>query len=90
MIYKEHEIYARVGGTYSDLYALKDDGSLEDTSEDIIIFNDDEQVVWFEVEVIDPGSGFTTMFTELQTIDDAKKIVDKSVAYCKRMGDYDE
>jgi len=45
MTYKEHDIYARVAGTYSDLYELRDDGSLEDKSEDILIKNGDESIV---------------------------------------------
>lgn len=83
MLYREHEIYARVGGTYSDLYTLDDNGDL-DESQDIIIKNGDEQVVWYEVEAIDPDSGTTTMFVELKTLEDAKKQVDKSIAWHKK------
>lgn len=84
MTYKEHEIFARVAGTYSDLYALKDDGSLEDKSEDILIKNRDETVVWYEVEAIDPATGMTNMFTELPSLEAAKKQVDTSIAWHKK------
>lgn len=84
MVYKDHEIYARVAGTYSDLYTLKDDGSLEDTSEDILIKNGDESVVWYEVDAVDPKSGVTTMFTELDTIEAAQRVVDRSIEYLKK------
>lgn len=92
MTYKDHEIYARVGGTYSDLYALKDDGTLEDTSEDILIKNGDEQVVWYEVDAVDPESGTTTMFVELETIEAAQAVVDKSIKYLREQHpeDYDD
>lgn len=83
MQYREHEIFARVGGTYSDLYTLDDKGDL-DESQDIIIKNGDEQVVWYEVEAIDPATGMTNMFTELPSIDAAKKQVDKSIAWHKK------
>jgi hypothetical protein len=87
MIYKDHEIYARVAGTYSDLYTLKKDGSL-DTSQDIVIYNDDEQIVWYEVEAIDPNAKpflRTMMWTQLKTLDEAKKIVDRSFKYISEL-----
>lgn len=92
MNYKGHEIYARVCGTYSDLYSLKDDGSLQEVSEDIIIKNGDESVVWYEVEAVDPKSGVTTMFVELETIEAAQRVVDTSRAYLKELHpeDYEE
>ncbi len=91
MEYKDHEIFARVCGTYSDLYTLTDDGEL-DESQDMIIYNDDEQIVWFEVEAVDPHSGTTTIYAELETIEDAKEIVDKSTKYLKKTHpeDYEE
>lgn len=84
MTYKEHDIYARVCGTYSDLYELKDDGSLEDKSEDILIKNGDESIVWYEVDAVDPKSGVTTMFTQLETIEAAQRVVDASIAFLKK------
>lgn len=80
MEYKHHEIFARVCGTYSDLYHLNEDGSLGEC-EDIIIKNGDEEIVWYEVEAIDPERGCTTMFVELNSIEETKKVVDRSVAY---------
>lgn len=83
MLYREHEIFARVGGTYSDLYTLDDKGDLHE-SQDIIIKNGDEQVVWYEVEAIDPKDGLTNMFIELPSIEAAKKQVDTSIAWHKK------
>lgn len=92
MTYKDHDIYARVAGTYSDLYELKDDGSLEDKSLDIVIKNGDESVVWYEVDAVDPKSGVTTMFTQLETIEAAQAVVDRSIAFLKKEHpeDYEE
>lgn len=83
MLYREHEIFARVGGTYSDLYTLDDNGDLHE-SQDIVIKNGDEQVVWYEVEAIDPASGMTNMFTGIASIELAKKQVDTSIAWHKK------
>lgn len=70
MIYKDYEIFARVWESTSDLYNLTDDGEL-DSSEDIVIFNDDKSVVWYEVEMFD-GEQF-------DTIEDAKKAISKHI-----------
>lgn len=43
MEYKDYEILARVWESTSDLYSLTTDGEL-DTSQDILLFNDDKEV----------------------------------------------
>ena len=48
MEYKGYEILARVYESTSDLYNLKDDGELNE-SLDIVLFNNDKSVVWYEV-----------------------------------------
>jgi hypothetical protein len=83
MTYRDHEILARVCGTYSDLYELKDDGSLVEESEDILIKNQDEEIVWYEAEVINPITGFSG-WDRFKTIEDAKRSIDQSIAYSKR------
>lgn len=80
MEYKDYEILARVWESTSDLYSLTTDGEL-DTSQDILLFNDDKEVVWYEVaglELIktpfdDPKYGF------YRTIEDAKKAIDWNI-----------
>lgn len=79
MIYKDHEIYARVGGTYSDLYSLNQDGTL-DESQDILIINDKE-IIWFEVEVVDPKTGQVDSGAQFDNLVDARKAIDESVAF---------
>ena len=80
MIYKDEEILARVHVTKtgSDLYELKDDGSLG-KSLDIFIDHDPEyHVVWYEIAELehittpfsDPKHGF------YETIEDAEKAID--------------
>lgn len=74
MTYKGFEIFARIGGTYSDLFSLKRNGELKD-SQDIIIFNEDEQVVWYEtdadhvLEDFDSPCGFRTLESCKEAID---------------------
>jgi len=75
MIYKDEEIQARVAGTYSDLYELKDDGSL-DTSIDILIKHDDETIVWYEVGGMVHLNCSRGYFTEIPSIEEAKLRID--------------
>lgn len=82
MIYDEEEITARVAGTYSDLYSLNEKGGL-DKSLDIIIYNDDEEVVWYEVggmthlHCLDTDGVTKLYFTEIPSIAEAKRRIDR-------------
>lgn len=90
MIYRDHEILARVSGTYSDLYSIHEDGSLFEESEDLILYNGDEEVIWYEVEVIDPKHGYTTWAMELKSVEAAKELIDESIEWCKEnLRDYE-
>lgn len=85
MTYKGFEIFARVGGTYSDLYSLKRNGELNKESEDIIIYNGDEEVVWYEtdgdhvLDDFDNPCGF-------KTLESCKAAIDK---YVETVKDYE-
>ena len=70
MIYQDYEIFARVWGSYSDLYELKKDGSLGKHL-DIKVDNDDLQIVWFEIEMFD-GQQF-------KTIEEAEVAINKHI-----------
>lgn len=86
MIYKDHEILARCHYTGNALFALNDDGTIDFSEEYYRDSHDDETLVWYEVEAIDVDSKpypTTTIFTELKTIEEAKRIIDKSVEYTK-------
>lgn len=81
MIYKDHDIYARVAGTYSDLFTLTNKGKLEE-SIDIPIFND-RSIIWYEVAATN-AVGETAVFVEIPTIQEAKSIVDRGLRYAAR------
>lgn len=79
MEYREHEISARTHCTGNRLWELNPDGSLaEAVYEDI---NDDDTVVWYEVALVDPDTGFTDGGMQFDTIEDAKAGIDKSLKY---------
>lgn len=81
MIYRDHEIYARVAGTYNELYETDEYGNASESVDDFKNTHGDEQVIWYEVEAIDVDHKpfpITTTFTEIKTIDEAKKIIDRS------------
>lgn len=84
MIYKDHEIYARVWQSGSTLYNIDKKGFMTDEIEGCEITHNDQQIVWYEVEAIDPKSGTNIMHIELDTLEDAKKIVDESIKYTKQ------
>lgn len=78
MIYKDHEIYARVWQSGSALYEIDEDGAITTEVEGCDIVHDDQQIVWYEVEAFNPDIGFTMQFVDLKTLDEAKEVVDKS------------
>lgn len=84
--YKNHEIYARVFQTGSALYEIEKDGSITDEVEGCFISHDDPEIVWYEVEAVDPDSGLTTMFDELKTLKEAKDVVDRSSRFLRSEG----
>ncbi len=84
MIYKESEILARVYQTGSDLYELDDEGELTEKVDGCHVDNDDKEIVWYEVEAVDPRSGMTQVFCELKTLQDAKDVVDRSIEFMKK------
>lgn len=76
MIYKDCEILARVYIEGSDLYTLKDDGTL-DESLDIFIENEqNETVVWYEVGEMEHLSCSRGGFTHIPSIEEAKLRID--------------
>lgn len=80
MFYDEEEITARVGGTYSDIYSLKKNGEL-DESQDVIIKNDDEEVVWYDVLQMShlhctDSNGQLLYFVEVPSIEECKRRID--------------
>lgn len=82
--YKDHEIYARVHQTGSALYEIDKKGEITTEVENCDIVHDDQIIVWYEVEAVDPDLGFTIVFIELKTLEDAKAVVDKSIKYCSQ------
>ncbi len=77
MTYRGFEIFARVGGTYSDLYSLKRNGELNE-SQDIIIHNDDEEVVWYETDGDHVLDGFDNP-CGFRTLESCKDSIDRYV-----------
>lgn len=77
MIYKEHEILARVHKSMSDLYSLTEDGDL-DESLDILIDNDVNDIVWYEIaECEHMQSPYDSKRVPgFDSIEDAKKAID--------------
>ena len=77
MFYKDEEIMARVHKSMSDLYSLTDDGEL-DESQDILLDNEDDTIVWYEVSgaehISTPFNSPRTRFFD--TIEDAKASID--------------
>lgn len=79
MFYKDDEIVARVHETGSDLYTLTDKGEL-DKSCDLRIDHNDQEIVWYEV--VDMAhlhveeNGKKLYFTEIPTIEEAKRRID--------------
>lgn len=77
MIYKDQEIMARVHKSMSDLFSLTDDGEL-DESQDILLDNEDDTIVWYEVS---GSEHISTPFDSrrvpgFETIEDAKASID--------------
>lgn len=83
MVYKDHEIYARVWESGSTLYDIDEGGFITEEIDGCQISHDDQEIVWYEVEAIDPVSGMTNMFVELKDLDEAKKVVDAAIKYTK-------
>ena len=77
MLYKNEEIMARVHKSMSDLYSLTEDGEL-DESQDILIDNDVNDIVWYEVvgseHLSSPFNNRRTGFFD--TIEEAKQAID--------------
>lgn len=89
MEYRGHEIFARTHVTGNRLWSLNVDGTLDEVEYEGP--HDDDTVVWYEVECINPRTGFTEQMVELETIEDAEKAVDESIAWCKEnIKDYEE
>lgn len=88
MTYKEHEILARVHKSMSDLYSLTDDGEL-DESLDILIDNDVNDIVWYEIaeceHLISPYD--SKIAPGFDTIEDAKKAIDYFVDLAENEAD---
>lgn len=83
MTYKGHEIYARVWRSMSDLYDLDDNGDLNESLV-IQILHDDEHIVWYEVELVDPKTGLTDSGAQFDSIAEAKKGIDNSIKYLRK------
>ena len=81
MEYRGHEIFARTYVTGSRLWSLDEKGNLAEV--EFEMFHDDDTVVWYEVEVVNPQTGFTEQMTDLKELEDAQKAVDDSIAYLK-------
>lgn len=84
--YKEHEIYARVHQSGSALYEIDKHGGITEEVPGCDIVHDDQQIVWYEVEAVDPDAKpfpLTMMFMELKTLEEAKKVVDRSIKFNK-------
>jgi hypothetical protein len=88
-VYKDHEIYARVWSSISHAYDINSKGEIKDVAEwSDAIDNQDQEIVWYEVEAIDVDQKpfpITTWFTELKTLEEAKAIVDKSTKYLEEL-----
>lgn len=82
--YKDHEIYARVYQSGSALYEIDKEGDITEEVPGCDITHDDQTIVWYEVEAVNPKTGFTEQFVELEDIDEAKKVIDKSIKYIRR------
>ena len=82
-IYKDHEILARVHQTGSALYEIDKNGKITDEVEGLDIVHDDQQIVWYEVEVMNPETGLLDSGVEYKTLEDAKLAVRKSEEYLK-------
>lgn len=82
MIYKDHEIVARVYQSGSTVYDVDKNGDITDEIPELAITHDDQAIVWYEIEAIDPQTGMTTEM-QPKTFADAKAAIDASIAYLK-------
>lgn len=80
MEYKGYEIDARIGGTYSDLWSLDENGSLKESC-NVQILNDDTSILWYEVCDLAGSSckdkdGTALYFVDIPTLEEARRRID--------------
>jgi hypothetical protein len=79
--YREHEISARVWQSESTLYEIDSSGAITEEISGLSIGHEDQHIVWYEFEAVDPITGMTDSCVMAETLEEAKSKIDDSIKY---------
>lgn len=74
--YKDYEIYARVGISTDDMFAIDKNGNLKNAQG--FSSGQDKHILWYEI--VGGGEGTLDVFDKLHTIQEAKDYIDKYIS----------